>query len=621
VEAVPGVIVTQHTGGGKANQYFFRGFNLDHGTDVAFYVDEMPVNFPTHAHGPGYSDLNFVIPELVSSIDYRKGSYSAEQGDFSSAGTIKLNYFNFLQPGMLETAVGTFGERRFLLADSPSLRSGNLIYALDLNHYDGPWDHPDDYHRANGVVRYTQGDDRHGWDATAMAYDGVWNGTDQVPLAAINDGLIDRFGSLNPTDGGSSNRYSVSGETHSADNEGSTTLSAYAIKYRLDLFSDFTYYLFNPTLGDQLEQADDRAVYGGQAARTVSGTIAGRSMTNEYGAQVRYDDIYRIGLYNTVDRDRWSTMSQDSVKQLSYAPYIENRIQWSDHFRTVAGVRWDLYNFDVKANTPANSGKVSANMVSPKLSCIFGPWKQTEYYLNLGQGFHSNDARAITLRSQPEETSGVISYEPVTGDKPLTRSNEAEIGVRSAAVKNLQSTLSLWYLHLDSELVFDPDLGSSVAGDPSQRIGVEFTNYYTPKPSLTLDADYAYSWAKFTDNPPAGDSIPNSIQGVLGTGISYAPPTRTSYSMRLRYFGPEPITQDGSVKSQPSTVLEAQIGYKVGSRLKTSLQVFNLLNVPTWDIEYDYTYRLPGQPLAGATGPDGHPGEPRSFRLVFAYDL
>ncbi|MBV9850956.1 MAG: TonB-dependent receptor [Armatimonadetes bacterium] len=622
VETVPGVIVTQHSGGGKANQYFFRGFNLDHGTDVAFYVDEMPVNMPTHAHGPGYADLNFVIPELVSEINYRKGSYNAEQGDFSSAGTIKLDYFTHIHPSILETSFGNFGERRLLTVGSPHLGSDSLVYALDLYHYDGPWDHPDDYHRANGVLRYTHGNERHGWDATAMAYDGVWNATDQVPDQAISEGMIDRFGSLNPSDGGRSNRYSLSGELHSRDNQGVTQFNAYAIKYRLDLFSDFTYFLFYPQQGDQIEQADDRAVYGGQVSRTVAGKLAGRPMTDEYGAQLRYDDIYKIGLYNTEDRVRFFTVSQDSVKQLSYAPYVENRIKWSNSFRTVAGLRWDFYNFNVNANLAANSGNVSANIASPKLSLIFGPWKKTEYYLNLGQGFHSNDARAVTLKTDPNPEDGPSAYlQPIASDKPLTRSNEAEIGVRTAAVKNLQSTLSLWYLHLDSELVFDPDLGSSVAGDPSQRVGVEFTNYYTPYPALTVDADFAYSWAKFTDNPPGGDFIPGSVEGVIGTGISYTPKTRTYGSLRLRVFGPEPLTQDDTVRSHASELIEAQVGYKLAPNYKIALQVFNLLNGSVNDIEYDYTYRLPGQPATGVSGIVAHPAEPRSFRVGLTYSF
>jgi hypothetical protein len=603
VETVPGVIVTQHSGGGKANQYFFRGFNLDHGTDVAFYVDGIPVNMPTHAHGPGYSDLNFVIPELVSTIDYRKGSYSAEQGDFSSAGTIKLNYADTV-PGIIEGTYGSFGDERALLIDTAPFQKGTLLYAADLNHYDGPWVHPDDYHRANGVIKYSYGTDQHGWDATAMAYDGVWNATDQVPEDSIDDGSL--------------NRYSLSAESHHQDSTGTTEASIYAIKYHLDLFSDFTYYLYNPTLGDQIEQYDDRAVYGGQITRTVNSLLAGHVMTDEYGGQLRFDDIYNIDLFNTVDRVRWSTMSDDSVKQLSYAPFIENRIQWSNYFRTIAALRWDFYNFDVNANIAANSGNVSANIPSPKLTMIFGPWRQTEYYLNLGQGFHSNDARAITLTSQPEESNGVITFQPTTGDKPLTKSNEAEIGVRSAAIANLQSTLSLWYLHLDSELVFDPDLGSSVAGPPSQRLGVEYTNYYTPTKSLTIDADFAYSYARFTGDQVGGDYIPGSPQWVIGSGIAYNPETRISASLRVRYIGTEPLTQDDTVRSNVSTVLDSQVGYAMGHGYKLAGQIFNLLNASVWDIQYYYTYRLPGQPAAGVNGIDGKPGEPRSFRIVLS---
>ncbi|MGO8672861.1 MAG: TonB-dependent receptor [Capsulimonadaceae bacterium] len=623
VETVPGVIVTQHSGGGKANQYFFRGFNLDHGTDVAFFLDDMPVNMPTHAHGPGYSDLNFVIPELVSGIDYKKGTYSADQGDFSSAGTIRLNYAATLEPGILETTGGNFGDERVLLAASPNLRSDrdSLLYAFDLNEYSGPWDHPDDYHRANGVIRYTHGDSRSGFDVTAMAYDGSWNATDQIPQEAISDGIIDRLGSMNPSDGGNSNRYSLSGEVHNEDYQGTTKLSLYAIKYHLDLFSDFTYYLYDPVQGDQLEQYDDRGVTGGELSRSVNSTIAGRPMTDIYGAQLRYDDVFRSGLYQTTDRVRWFTNTDDAVKQLSCAPYVENRIKWTDSFRTVAGLRWDFFHYDVNANVAANSGTVNANMASPKLTFIWGPWRKAEYYFNLGEGFHSNDARAVLDTEQWQSNNdGVYTLAPSASDKPLTRSREAEIGVRDAAYHNLQSTLSLWYLHLDSELVFDPDLGGSVAGDPSQRIGIEQTNYYTPSKSLTVDADFAYSWAKFTDNPPAGDYIPNSPQGVIGAGVSYTPPARTYGSVRLRFFGPTPISQDGTVDSPTNTTVEVQCGYKLDKDDKIGFQVFNLFNVEADDIAYDYEYRLKptSQP---STGVDFHPTQPRSVVVFASRDL
>lgn len=621
LETVPGVIVTQHSGGGKANQYFFRGFNLDHGTDIAVYLDNMPVNMPTHAHGPGYADLNFVIPELVDRINYRKGSYSAEQGDFSSAGTIQLVYTTNLRPGLIETTGGNFGDRRFLIADSPRLSTGPLVYGLELYHYDGPWVKPDDFHRANGVIRYTGGDDGRGWDATAMAYTGKWNATDQIPLQAVDDGQIDRYGEINPADGGSSNRYSLSSEWHEKDSTGMTSVSAYAIKYRLDLFSDFTYNLFYPVQGDQIEQYDDRAVYGGQATRTYNGKIAGHSATNEFGLQARYDNIYKIGLYNTEDRVRFFTVSQDAVQQVSFAPFYENRISWSPHFRSVAGVRVDTYNYNVTSNMTSNSGNVTATMASPKLSLIYGPWGKTEYYLNAGEGFHSNDARAVTEKIDPNPEDGSSYLQPVKPDQPLTRSREAEIGVRTEPVQKLQTTFSAWYLHLDSELVFDPDIGSSVAGDPSQRLGLELTNYYTPSRNWELDGDFAYSWAKFTDNPAAGNWIPNSLEGVVGAGVSYTPKTRGTATLRWRYYGPEPLNQTDTVKSSPSSLVDIRTAYRLGHNYKIGLDVFNVFDTRAYDIEYYYTYRLPGQPASGVNGITMHPMQPTSIMVTLSREL
>ncbi len=625
LEQIPGLIVTQHSGSGKANQYFVRGFNLDHGTDFATYVAGMPVNMPTHAHGQGYTDLNFLIPELVSGISYRKGSYSAQQGDFSSAGSDYIEFANRLSPGTVSTEYGDFGYRRFVLTGSPELRSGAhsaLVYGLELSHVDGPWVHGDDYGKVSGVLRFTHGEERTGqFSAMAMAYDGKWNSTDQVAERAIADGDISRFGEIDPTDGGSSHRDSLSAEYLRRGDKTETRANAYAINYKLNLFSNFTYFLDHPETnpagqqGDQFEQEDRRNIYGFAASHAINGTVGGHTTTNTFGAQVRYDDIPIVALYQTEDKARFATTREDKVKELAAAPYYENRIRWSPTFRSIAGLRYDIYNFDVRSSIDANSGSKNAQILSPKLSLIFGPFKQTEYYFNLGEGFHSNDARGTTITEDP------TTHDAVDAVTPLVRSREAEVGVRTAAAKKLQTTFSLWYLHLDSELVFTGDAGTTEPDRPSRRLGFEFANFYTPTPTLTVDADFAYSRARFENDDPVGDRVPEAIEGVASIGATIDEPSGVFGSLRLRYFGPRALIEDNSVRSSSSTLINARAGYRFHGKgaPRAALDVFNLFDSRADDIDYYYTSRLAGEPAEGVNDTHLHPAEKRSFRLTLSY--
>lgn len=287
VEAVPGVVATQHSGDGKANQYFLRGFNLDHGTDFAVTVDSMPVNMPTHGHGQGFADLNFLIPELVSGVRYRKGPYFADGGDFSLAGSASLDYVSALKRPFIETKLGPHDFRRLLAAGSRTVGDQTWLGAIELEGNNGPWDTPEHLRKTNAMLRYAQGSPTRGFQITGMAYQSRWNATDQVPERLIDSGELSRFGSMNPTDGGNTRRLSLSGQWFDKGPQGETRLSAYVIDYRFDLFSDFTYFLANPGQGDQFEQTDRRRVFGAQAARTQAVKVGGLEGVLSFGAQWR----------------------------------------------------------------------------------------------------------------------------------------------------------------------------------------------------------------------------------------------------------------------------------------------------------------------------------------------
>ncbi len=514
LENVPGMVVTQHSGDGKANQYFLRGYNLDHGTDFATWVAGMPVNMPTHAHGQGYTDLNFLIPELITRVVYSKGPYFAEDGDFSSVGSARIHYAERLANGIAALTGGSFGYGRAVLAGSPEFGAGRLVYGLEYQHSDGPWDNPNRFHKTNGVLRYAQGSEANGFNITAMGYRASWNSTDQIPQRAVDSGLIGLYGAIDPTDGGRSERYSLSGEWRQSEGGVNRAASVYLIRSRLNLFSNFTFFLDDPVNGDQFEQAEKRLVAGGSASQTWFLKSGERQIWNTLGAQVRRDRIQPVGLYSTVARERLATTRQDDVTVTSVAPYFSNTIAWTSWFRTIAGLRADYVDMDVASDNPVNSGKAHDFLWSPKLSLVFGPWSRTEYFANIGRGFHSNDARGTTITIDPKTGA------PADKVDPLVKTFGYEGGVRSELAKGLTASAALWSLEQDSELLFVGDAGTTEPSRPSRRYGLELLTQYLPAQGLALDLSLAFTHARFRDEDPAGNYIPGAPDKVASAGVT-----------------------------------------------------------------------------------------------------
>ncbi len=613
LETVPGMIVTQHSGSGKANQYFTRGFNLDHGTDFSTWVAGMPVNLPTHAHGQGYMDLNFMIPELISRVDYRKGPYSAEDGDFSAAGSAHIDYFDKLPQNIVSTTAGSYEYGRTLLAGSPELGGGRFLYGLEFEHVNGPWEVPENFQKYNMVGRYSSGDADHGFSLTGMAYHGQWTATDQIARRAVDEGLIDLYGTLNPTDGGYTERESLSWQSHDDFGSGETLVDAYVVRYRLNLFSDFTYFLNDPVHGDQFEQVDRRVYYGAHPRLVLTDTWFGMPVINKIGIQLRRDNIAEVGLFNTQARQVLSTVQDDSVRESSEGFYFENTIQWLEKFRSVQGIRTDYYQFNVDSSIAANSGSASANITSPKLSLIFGPWAGTEYFINYGEGFHSNDGRGTTLEVDP------TTLQPAQRVTPLVKARGSEIGIRTEAVPNLQSSVAVWQLSLASELVFDGDTTSSVPSGPTYRKGIEWSNHYRITPWWFFDLDLGATRARFTDNEPAGNYVPEAINKYGHAAFTVTQYGPWSGAVEVRYFGPRALTQDGSVTSASTTLVYLRAGYKFDDHWKASLDIYNLFNRKDHEIDYFYVSRLPGEPAAGVDDLHFHPVEPIAVRLTATY--
>jgi hypothetical protein len=608
LEVIPGVVVTQHSGSGKANQYFLRGINLDHGTDFAVHVDGMPVNLPSHGHGQGYADLNFLIPELVEHIHYRKGPYYADEGDFSAAGAAHLHLKRSVEPRFADLKLGSYGYRRGLFGGNRAVEGGNLLGVLELGQDDGPWQNPEKLRKVNGVLRYAQGDDKNGFTLTGMAYASRWNSTDQIPLRAVDAGRIDRFGAVDPTDGGRSSRYSVSTQWARSDADKSTRAGAYVIHSRLRLFSDFTYFLNDPVNGDQFEQVDRRTIAGGEASHTWRTPFGGREVEHTAGIQLRNDNVAEVGLHNTVAQQRLSTVRNDSVQQTSAGLYYLNTITWSPWLRSNAGLRTDTFRFRVDSDNPLNSGKASASLVSPKLGLVLGPWSDVEYFVNYGYGFHSNDARGTT-----------ISVDPATGApaervSPLVRAKGGELGLRAAPFTGVQTSVALWRLDVDSELLFVGDAGTTEPSRPSRREGVEWASYFKPARSVTADFDVTFSKSRFKNDDPAGNFIPGAASRTGSGGVAYASGP-WSGGLRVRYFGPRPLVEDNSERSGSSTLVSAKLGYAATRQVKFGIEVLNLFDRKVDDITYFYTSRLQGEPAAGVADKHFHPAEPRTLRL------
>ncbi len=615
LEFVPGVIVTQHSGDGKANQYFLRGFNLDHGTDFATRINGMPVNMPTHGHGQGYSDMNFLLPELVDRIEYRKGPYFATVGDFAAAGSADIQYVNSVAAPFAQLTLGENGYRRGVAGGSGLVAPGvTALGALEVMNTDGPWTVPERVRKLNGVFTLSGGTRAQGWHVSALAYRSRWTATDQVPQRLLDAGSYNgrpfgRFDSLDPTTGGESHRTSLSGDWHIDSAAGRTQVSAYALRYDLDLNSNFTYALERPADGDQFKQTDKRTVYGMDAEHTVShdlGPIPARTVA---GVQLRQDRI-RVGLFDSVARRVTNTVREDAVRQTQLGVFAQTSLEFTPELRAVLGLRADRLQARVNALTlPANGGSANDTQLSPKLTVVWSVTPKTELFLNTGRGFHSNDARGMTARFDPKTGDAVDSVPALV---PLTG---AEIGLRTEAIAGLQSSVSIWGLRSASELVYVGDAGATEASLGSRRRGVEFSNRWQPVPWFLFDADLAFSHARLKD----GSRVPNAIDRVGSVAGTLKNLNGWTASLQWRYLGAGALTEDNSVRSYPSSTFNLRatkaLGKVLGAQASVTLDVFNLFDRKVNDIQYYYESRVAGEP-----GPVAdrhvHPAEPRNLRLT-----
>ncbi len=654
VEAAPGLVATAHSDAGKANQYYLRGWNLDHGTDLAIFVDDVPINLPTNVHGQGYADLNWLIPETISGVDIRKGPYFADVGDFENAGNLHISLRDSVEKNIALVTMGSFGYERYLALGSTKVDGGgSLLYAGELNTYNGPWTNPDDMRRFTGLMRYSQGTATDGVSVTATAYSNTWNAADQVPLRAMTTGEIGLYGMLDPTDGGDTSRFSLSGRVAQSDESGLWKANAYVVKYTLNMFNNFTWSTDDPVNGDQFHQHEDRIYAGAGASRTIKGMFGNLPTETTFGFQSRYDDI-NLGLGNTVQRMFLSNTLIDHVNEGNVGIYAQNTVHWTDWFRTTTGWRGDYFAASVNSVLqPDNSGGNKVAIGSPKFTMVLGPFYKTELFVGAGMGYHSNDARSTTITQVPGDPTT-----PQDGSPFLVRSRGAEVGFRTKAVPGLDSSVSVFILDQASELFFEGDTGTTTAGLPSERTGIEFTNDYRPVSWLHIDANLALSRARFLGFDAAQEQLYESLAGypqaqignapgnfvynapwmVASAGITLGEKTGWFSSLRWRYFSSRPLTEDGAFQSPPFNTINGRLGYRFDNGWRIQLDALNLLNSTTDQATYGYGALLNSDNLFALCHPAGgapttvpaavcqngvtdhvlHPVEPLAIRLTLA---
>jgi len=657
LETVPGMIVTLHSGEGKANQFLMRGYNLDHGTDLATFVDGMPINQPTHAHGQGYTDLNFMIPELADALSYTKGPYYASVGDFGAVGSVHIDYRDNIADQLAVTG-GTLDYQRMFAAGTAALGSGRLLAAAEVQHYDGPFLTPDDARKQNAVLRYSQGDEHNGYSVSAMFYHQLWTNTTDIPLRAIAEDLVpDRFGTLDPTDGGRAQRASLSAQFHQTVAFGQLSASAYYIYNQLHIYNDFTHFLVDPIHGDQEDQFENRRVVGGAANYTLPLRLAGIDSEIAAGVVTRYD-LLGVGRLPSEARialppqnDPASFSDSDHVFLFSGAAYLQAITHWSATLRSVLGMREDYqHGTDVDYLAPlhrtagySNAGTAAQSLWQPKGSLIYAPNQRVEIYLSAGQGFHSADLRGV---NQDTSVDLGLPHTPL-----LAKQDGQEIGLRAQVRRNLVFTLAIYNLWQQSETIIDPDVGQDTAGPPSRRYGYEINLTYQLNRWLEFYGSYSGNHSRFTRAFDDGT-------GHLGNYITDAPLAtgslalyvtdlgRWSGGLNYRYLGNYPLssgpcvnsaamrdfpdvasscanapTAAGQIDGRGFGQLNLDAHYALPGGWSASLGIYNLLNTHAAAAQFWYVDRLRSEIDAY---PDGradvheHPLEPIMARLTIS---
>lgn len=615
VEAVPGMFTAQHSGGGKADQYFLRGFDADHGTDVAFFVDGVPVNLPSHAHGQGFSDLHFVIPEMVVGLAGYKGPYYAELGDFATAGAVGLHLAEALPESFARAGIGQYGMARALVAESPQLGDDwRAVVAVEVARQDGPFVHPEDLERLNLYARVTHDlGPRSTVSMAWMSYGSTWNGSGQIPSRAVcGEGeaqspppeaygarCIGRFDAIDPSEGGGTQRHSVQVALTTRSDAADLTAMLYAVRYRFTLWSDFTFFAQDPTRGDEIEQDDDRWVFGGDVRARRHDHWHGMTFTSTTGLQARSDST-EDQLWHDQARAHLAPTSLAGVTESTIAAFAQEDARIAPWLRFVVGARADRIDVNVADHLGKGSGIAGKTQLSPKWMAIVTPAPALDLYADWGRGFHTNDARGVV---QPTNAATLVV--PATG---------YEVGARVRPVSGLDLAAAGFLLDLDSELVWEGDTGTTAPSGPTRRYGLELTGRWRLGAWLFADAAATFTHAAYRENLGNGNAVALAPTRTFtaGVGAMRKLGAWTPFgSVRVKSIADRPATQDGSLVAQGYTLIDAQAGAR-WRELEVGVDVLNLLNAAWREAQFATTSRLSWEPAA-VTGIDYVPGWPMTI--------
>ena len=600
---IPGFVAVEHSGGaGKADQYFLRGFDADHGTDVAFFADGMPVNLRSHAHGQGYTDLNFIIPETIEGLDVYKGAYLPEYGDFATAGAVNFRTREVVTEGVIQAAGGQFDTQRYMLMLSPTKDKVRTLFAAEGYYTNGLFLNDNRYFRTNVMGKATMNPTpRSELSLTGTYHKAQWNGSGQIPLRAVADGTIDRFGAIDPSEGGKTTRATGQLNYHyDTPSGGQFFANAYAQHYQLDLYTNFTFFLNDPVNGDGIVQSDRRVMYGGDFGYKQRGEVFGLPSIGTIGFQARVDDIHaKLGTQAT--RVMTGTTTDSDILEASYAPFIKAEVQPTNWLRLAGGLRGETFTFDVRnrcatcAEQPA--GRQNSSIVLPKMNLILGPWAGTELFANYGEGFHSNDARSAVM----------------PGSIPLARAKTYEVGVRSRpwGPDGVELTATAWALDLQSELVFVGDEGTTEIRGASRRRGVELAARGQIVGPLYFNGSVTWAKAEFTN----GDAIPLAPEMTAYGALLLKWPEGLTSQLQATYLGARPLIEDRSVSSSSWITVDLSERYQLPvklphGRMEAFLYVQNLFNTQWEQATFFYESRLRNE-AAGMNDTHFVPGNPR----------
>ena len=584
---VPGLFIAQHAGGGKAEQMFLRGFDLDHGTDINISVDGMPVNMLSHAHGQGYADLHFLQPEVIDAVDFDKGPYDASRGDLATAGYVAFKTKDRMtNEASLE--IGQYNTQRlrgsFSLIDNPQQ---SLYVSSAFLTSDGYFVSPQNFKRYNLMSKYTQWNESSRFNIILSHFNSTWDASGQIPQRAVDRGLIGRFGALDDTEGGNTSRSSLQFLHQLTLDNGATIKSdAWISYYHFNLFSNFTFFLNDPENGDQINQHENRLLSGASTQYTQHYHLGASVWRVTGGIGFRYDQVNDLALYHTVKRRRIGTFSLGDVQQSNLYGFINANIEWGKWIINPA-LRLDYFSFDYADRTPDENGqtpdytnpKVNRAILSPKLNFIYSANRNLQFFLKMGKGFHSNDTRVIVAQN---------------GKTVLPAAYGADFSIQWKPLSKLMLNATAWYLQMEQEFVYVGDEAVVEPSGRSRRIGFDFGARWEAIPNLYFQADYTYSHARSMDEPKGEDYIPLAPVHTFVTGLSYKWRSLTA-SLRCRYLSNRPANEDYSITAKGYFVADLNATYTY-KRVTVGATIENLFDTQWNEAQFSTETRLQDEP-------------------------